>query len=864
MAASRQTLTVEGREITVSNLEKILYPAAKFRKGQVIDYYVRISECLLPHLQDRPCTLKRYPDGVRGEFFWEKDAPGYTPEWVRRFSVSRRGRPGDIHYILINDLPTLVWAANAASLELHPFLHRAPRIEYPTSLVFDLDPGPGADILTCIQAASFLRELLDELTLRSFAKVSGSKGLQVYVPLNGDLTYAVVEPFAKAVAELMAQRHPGLIVSKMSKSVRAGKVFIDWSQNTEVKTTVAVYSLRAKRDRPYVSLPVTWDELIAALRAKDASRLYFEPEEVLKRVKKTGDLFAPVESLKQDLPPAVRMAARQASGSLEAYRKKRDFSRTPEPPPLPPARSAQGSRRRFVIQKHAASHLHYDFRLEIGGALKSWAVPKGPPYTTDTKRLAMATEDHPLEYLEFEGTIPKGQYGGGTVMVWDIGTYEIMEGNYYRGYLHIYLRGKKLNGEWSLIRSREEGQNNKWYLAKVHSGMRPVSQKQDDKSAVSGRTMQQIANSADRQWESNRKSSQFAARSAGLQPGTSPNADSAGRGRRYSAAAPETELDLSSLPTAKLEFIEPMLAEPVSTPPEGPWVYEIKLDGYRAMVVKNKTHLTLFSRRGHTLNRRFPAIANAFGRLSSGTILDGEIVALDEQGRPQFNALQNARDGQAVYFYAFDLLAYQGKDLLSMRLSDRRQLLEQALRGLEDPVRLSPIFDFPAREVARAARDQGLEGIVAKRVDSLYEPGLRTGNWVKYKTQKGQELVVGGYLPGSQVFDSLLVGYYENSRLMFLAKVRNGFTPSMRLEIAKKFERLEARKCPFANLPEPKSARRGKALTKEVMRECRWLEPKLVAQVEFTDWTAGNHLRHARFVALRDDKDAREVRRETP
>jgi bifunctional non-homologous end joining protein LigD len=303
MTEKRQTLRVQRRDIQVSNLEKILYPAGKFTKGQVIDYYVRISEYLLPHLKDRPCSLKRYPDGVRGKSFWAKDAPRYTPEWVQRFSVPRRGRTGEIHYILINDLPTLVWVANAASLELHPFLHRAPRIEYPTSLVFDLDPGKSADILTCIQAAFFLRELLDELNLTAFAKVSGSKGLQVYVPLNGELTYAVVKPFAKTVAAFITRRHPGLIVANMSKNLRSGKVFIDWSQNSEVKTTVAAYSLRTKQDRPYVSMPVDWDEVRAALRANNARRLYVGPQEALKRAKKTGDLFAPVESLKQTLPP---------------------------------------------------------------------------------------------------------------------------------------------------------------------------------------------------------------------------------------------------------------------------------------------------------------------------------------------------------------------------------------------------------------------------------------------------------------------------------------------------------------------------------------------------------------------------------
>jgi bifunctional non-homologous end joining protein LigD len=313
MATQREKITVEGREITVSNLEKVLYPGAKFKKGEVINYYVRIADYLLPHLKDRPVTLKRYPDGVRGQFFYEKDAPAFTPEWVQRFSVPRRGRGGEIHYILINDLPTLVWVANTASLELHPFLHRTPQITRPTEIVFDFDPGPGTDVLTCARVAFLVRDVLQELNLESFAKVSGSKGLQVYVPLNTDVTYEVAGPFARTLAQLMEQRHPDLIVSKMSKELRPGKIFIDWSQNSDFKTTIAVYSLRAKSDRPYVSLPVTWDELQSALDRQDAQGLYFEPEQTVQRVQKVGDLFAPVETLKQSLPPDVLGFAKQST-----------------------------------------------------------------------------------------------------------------------------------------------------------------------------------------------------------------------------------------------------------------------------------------------------------------------------------------------------------------------------------------------------------------------------------------------------------------------------------------------------------------------------------------------------------------------
>src|SRR5215212_9846071 len=268
MARKTKQLTVDDRRIPVSNLDKVLYPGLNFTKAYVFDYYVRISKYLLPHLQNRRVTLKRFPEGVFGEFFYEKDAPAFIPAWVKTIAVPRRETGPDIRYIAINDRATLVWLANLANLEIHPFLHQAPRLNRPTSMVFDCDPGEGANILDCARVAFMVREVLQELRLHSHVKVSGSKGLQVYVPLNSPISYDETQPLAKAFAELLAQREPKLIVSEMPKRLRTRKVFIDWSQNAEYKTTVGVYSLRAKRERPrpFVSLPITWGELDAALR----------------------------------------------------------------------------------------------------------------------------------------------------------------------------------------------------------------------------------------------------------------------------------------------------------------------------------------------------------------------------------------------------------------------------------------------------------------------------------------------------------------------------------------------------------------------------------------------------------------------
>jgi bifunctional non-homologous end joining protein LigD len=325
------------------------------------------------------------------------------------------------------------------------------------------------------------------------------------------------------------------------------------------------------------------------------------------------------------------------------------------------------------------------------------------------------------------------------------------------------------------------------------------------------------------------------------------------------------KVSMNDLPKASIEFIEPMLAKNVEQlPTKGDWVYEVKLDGYRAQAIKKRNILTLFSRRGNNLNKRFPLISNAFDFLPNNTIVDGEIVALDEQGRPSFSALQNSlRRAQDLYFYAFDLLAFSGKDLRKLPLVERRAVLEEhALADMRDPVRLSAVFTASPKQLIAAAKKSGLEGIIAKRASSRYETGERSGAWVKYKTNKGQELVIGGYKPGNIGFDYLLAGYYDGKDLIFIGKIKNGFTPPLRRKVAQSFRGLKTNLCPFANLPEPQNARRGEALTAEVMKTIQWLRPKLVAQIEFTEWTKGNHLRHSRFVALRDDKKPQDVNRE--
>src|SRR5713101_1272322 len=299
---------VQGRKLSLTNLDKVLYPATGFTKGQVVDYYVRIAPVLVPHLAVRPLTMKRYPGGVDQEYFFEKNAPMHRPDWVKTAPVWSESNKRTINYLLANDLPTLVWIANLASIELHPSLSLAADIATPTMIVFDLDPGPPANIIQCAQVGLWVREIFDHFGLQSFPKTSGSKGLQIYVPLNTKTSYEKTKSFAHALARLLEHEHPELVVSDMKKAVRTNKVFVDWSQNDQHKTTISVYSLRA-REQPTVSTPVTWDEVEQALKKKDAARLVFEAKDVLARVEKMGDLFEPVQKLKQKLPQLAGLAA---------------------------------------------------------------------------------------------------------------------------------------------------------------------------------------------------------------------------------------------------------------------------------------------------------------------------------------------------------------------------------------------------------------------------------------------------------------------------------------------------------------------------------------------------------------------------
>ena len=432
--------------ITISRArpDRVLFPESRFTKDDLIGFYDEIAPVLLPHLKNVPVSFKRYPDTIRGESFWEKDAPSFTPDWVKTIDVPRRNHESAIHYVTINSLRALRWVADVGGIEIHPFLHRAPRIQLASAMVFDLDPGEGASISDCCAVAVLLRDALLAIKLQSFAKVSGSKGVQVYVPLNGTATHEATEAFARFIADELARTHPKQIVAKMSKQLRARKVFIDWSQNADYKTTVAVYSVRAKRSAPFVSMPVTWDEIEAA---RD---LDFTPDDALKRVRKVGDLFAPVLKMKQKLPVdfgrALRPSAARAAEGVGA------------PPRLPKMRSQSG-RRLFVLPKTETGN---ELWLEMRGRFKRWILR--PDRDGGPQLIAMPAGDFPVDPAYYDGQVPERWRK--RVTIDDIGAYELIDGSYPRHRFDLYFSGKTLQGEWLLEKTGDETHRS-WSLAPV-------------------------------------------------------------------------------------------------------------------------------------------------------------------------------------------------------------------------------------------------------------------------------------------------------------------------------------------------------------------------------------------------------------
>ena len=759
--ASDQKVRVGGRELTVSNLDKVLYPETGTTKADVMRYYLAVADVLIPQARLRPITRKRWPEGVGADSFFRKDLEDSAPEWIPTGEIQHTTSVNA--YPLLDDPATLAWLAQVAALELH-----APQWRFgadgkpqnPDRLVLDLDPGPGVELQDTAEVALMCREILEDMGLTCVPVTSGSKGIHLYAGLDGQSDADAVSRVAKTLAQHLQREHPDRITASMAKAQRDGKVFIDWSQNNGKKTTICPYSLRG-RARPTVAAPRTWEEIAS----NDLAQLEFD--EVMRRVEDGIDPIAALGAPGED--------------RLATYRSMRDKTKTGEPVP-DAAPSPRNGEPIFVIGEHDASHLHWDFRLEHDGVLVSWAVPKGPPLSTDLNRLAVQTEDHPIEYAEFEGTIPKGQYGAGTVKIWDIGTCEIEK--WRDNEIIAVLRGRSDGGlggvprRFVLIRTND----NNWLLRLKHD-----------------------------------------------QPKTEAN------------SKPELA---PMLPTNATRGDITLGEKDGAT-----FAFEMKWDGYR-ILAESSGGIRLRSRGGKDYTDLFPHTDEFEQMLDDDTVADGELIAMDSDGTPNFSLLHKvdrhgSDDTAELRYMVFDLLRLRGRDLTGEPWETRRELLEQL--DPTDHVVIPPAYRGSFDNAWKAAGELGLEGVVAKHVRSVYEPG-RSEKWLKIKRALHQEVVVVGVRTGKRGIASLLVAVPdEGGTLRYAGRVGTGFSNAQLDQIGKKLRRIE-RKTPAVDVPDSDA------------KDAWWVTPKYVAEVQLAGKTRDKKVRQASWRGWRDDKDPNEVR----
>lgn len=753
--------------VRLTNPDKVLYPATGTTKAEVFEYYVTVADAMVPHVAGRPVTRKRWPNGVGQADFFEKQLASSAPEWLERASVTHRS--GTTTYPLIDTREGLAWIAQQAALEVHVPQWRFDDDGNPgpaTRIVFDLDPGEDVTFRQLCEVAQEVRGYVADIGLTAYPLTSGSKGLHLYVPLADPVSSQGASVLAKRIAQQLEKSMPKQVTATMTKSLRAGKVFVDWSQNSAAKTTIAPYSLRG-RDHPTVAAPRTWEEI------EDPALRQLRFDEVLERVAADGDLLAGLD------PPLP------LSDGLATYRSMRDAAKTPEP--VPRAAPVAGNDDTFVIQEHHARRLHYDFRLERDGVLVSWAVPKNLPQTPSVNHLAVHTEDHPLQYATFEGTIPAGEYGGGTVTVWDSGTYEAekfrdpgvdgekpIEGR--KGEVIVTLHGAKIKGRYALIQT--DGKN----------------------------------------WLAHRMKDQPAAPASLAHAGMAPMLATHGSVARLTPSV---------------------------------WAFEGKWDGYRLLVEADHGVLTLRSRSGRDVTAEFPQLRSLAADLADHhVVLDGEVVALDGRGVPSFGAMQNRAAGSNVEFWAFDLLALDGRSLLNAKYRDRRRLLE-TLAGAGVPI-VPPLLDGDGADALEYVRAHGFEGVVAKRWESTYQPGRRSKSWIKDKLWLTQEVVIGGWRAGeggrTSGIGALLVGVPEEGGLHFAGRVGTGFTEKDLAALKRTLEPLHTDTSPFT-----------KRLAGPDAKGVTYVRPELVGEVRYGERTSDGRLRQPSWRGLRPDKSPGEV-----
>jgi bifunctional non-homologous end joining protein LigD len=805
---------IDGREVRLSNLDKVFWPEEGYTKGDLIAYYANVVDLILPHLRDRPLTMKRMPNGMAGGFFYEKNAPASTPQWMPRCLVpSEDARGGEIDYLMVDHAAGVLFLANLGCIEFHPLHSRCGTVETPDYLFFDLDPFPPITFDDVLAVAMHVRTALDALGLVSYPKTSGATGMQIYVPIEPGWSYDRVRDFVGSVGRMINRADPGRTTMEWQVSRRSGKVFIDHNMNRLGANIAAVYSMRPEQGAT-VSTPVTWDEVESGVKPQDFTIL-----SVWDRFARVGDLFAPVATEPQDLAPALeavglspekdlsaaskRAARRKApkertseeviaasrDPNLAEYLRKRTFG--PEGTPEPPPRTAKRSRgNSFVIQKHRATRLHYDLRLERDGAMPSWAVPRGLPIARNDRRLAVQTEDHPIEYASFQGTIPEGHYGAGEVRIFDNGTYDLVEWEDKK--VSFVLQGRRYPGlEYHLVKTRTD-----WLVF----------------------------------------------------------------------LASHQDAPLIASPPA----FSPMLAEGGAKGFDDPkWWFEPKLDGIRAITTMSTGETMMQTRNARNVSDSYPELHMIHELVNQvNAVIDGEIVAFDETGKNSFEALQqrmNLRNEREikriskqipVTLVAFDLLWLDGNDLTGLPLEERRQLLEGIA---EQDERLQVVAHVEGEGMAfvDAAKRLGLEGVVAKRTGTKYQPGRRTPDWRKIKLTNTQDCVILGWTKGQgnrdATFGALLVGAYVDGSMRWIGQVGTGFTQKMQDIVMEQLEPLVRQTPPIPD----KELKAVKGAT--------YIEPKLVCEVEYLEITKStNKMRAPSFKGLRPDKTPEECVLEGP
>lgn len=771
MARTSQIVEVGKRRLELSNLVKVLYPDDHLLKAEIIEYYLKIAPTILYHIKGRPLTLIRFPDGIGAQNFYQKNRPDWAPGWIEFVTL---GDEEQKDYILATEEATLVWLANLAALELHQMHSRQPYFDRPDYMVFDLDPTDNNTFEEVTVVAFNLKEHVESFGYHTFVKTTGGAGLHIVVPLEQRWDFSTVFDAAKEIAQPFVQRYSQTTTLQIRKEARKGRILVDIYRNRMGQSIVSPYSLRGRPGAP-VSMPLRWDELTEL-----ESSQQFTIRDAVEKVTSEGDAWEGIggwatalhtkrstAQTAKDLPPSPH---HKTPDQLDGYAKKRDFEKTSEPS----AEISTDTGHRFVIHRHHASRLHYDLRLEQKGVLKSWAVPKGMPQRPGVKRLAVQTEDHPLKYLDFEGEIPKGEYGAGKMWIYATGNYTITKekknGMYFR------LESPELSGEYRMHLMKEK----EWLLEKVEK--------------------------------------------------------------------PQTDWLAGA--------VTPMLAGTSDRVPGGDYLYEVKWDGIRALISLDEGMLQIHTRNQNEVSRQFPELqipAKAF-RATNG-LFDGEIVCLNEKGRPEFKrvinrlmstderAIESLSRSSPVHCYLFDCLYLDGRSLLNEPLTKRKEWLADSLRR-GTPYRISESIEDGAA-LFEAAKEHQLEGIIAKRKDSKYRPGHRSDDWLKIKIRQTADCFVIGYTKGNgdrrPYFGALHLAEQENGSLKYRGKVGTGFTEELLRDVSRQ----------IALLPEISKPISNKVLDE---KNTTWVEPRIVVEVTYASLTPDDIFREAVFLRLRPDK----------